>query len=296
MHAVCTENLGKTYGNGVTGLEGLSLEIEKGTIFGLLGPNGAGKSTTVRILNGTLAPTTGTYRVLGVETSGETVRAKTATLAESAAMYDQLSVADNLEFFGTLYGMERGEIRRRSDALMERLGLEDRMKQAFGSFSTGMKKRVQLARALLHRPELVFLDEPTSGLDPESALQVVGMIRTLAQEEGTTVLLCTHNLPLAERICDAFGFLEDGRLVHAGPRDEVLAPPEGRRSLEITVRRGEDEETETCTYTDEDEINGIIRSLMDRGEVVLETRRSRVSLEDAYFRFVKRRHHELVEN
>jgi ABC-2 type transport system ATP-binding protein len=268
MSANHADQLAKTYENGVVGLQELSLSIEPGTIFGLLGPNGAGKSTTVRLLNGTLAPTSGSCRVLGADGGTAEVRARTATPAESARMYEHLTVAENLRFFGALYDMDAAEIGWRTKELLGRLDLAEKADLKLGSFSTGMKKRVQLARTLLHRPNLVFLDEPTSGLDPESSVQVIGLIRRLAEEEGTTVLLCTHNLPLAERVCDAFGFLEDGRLIHAGSREQTLTLPGQSQRLVITTSDGERE----ISYEHESEINNLIRSAMD----------------EAYFHYVRK--------
>lgn len=284
MSAIQTEGLGKTYENGVVGLQELSLSIEPGTIFGLLGPNGSGKSTTVRLLNGTLTPSAGSCRVLEMEGGTAEVRKRTATLSESAKMYEHLTVADNLRFFGALYDMPRSGIETRIHDLLARLELAGKAELKLGSFSTGMKKRVQLARTLLHTPQLVFLDEPTSGLDPESSVQVITLIRALAEEEGTTVLLCTHNLPLAERICDSFGFLENGRLVHAGPREEILTLPDRSQQLVISTTAGEHE----FTYSETEQINGLIKQVIDAGESITEVRPKKVSLEEAYFHYVRK--------
>lgn len=290
MQVVSAERLRKVYANGVTGLADLTVEIERGRIFGLLGPNGAGKSTAVRVLNGTLSPTSGRCRVLGLEGGDPEVRQRTATLSESARMYDALSAKENLLFFGDLYGVDRGTLQSRVVELLERFGLGGKADLKLGSYSTGMKKRVQLARTLLHRPELVFLDEPTSGLDPEASIRVIQLVRTLAEEEQTTVLLCTHNLPLAERVCDDFGFLDNGRMAFSGTRETVLAFPDGGRRVTISsVEAGSDQpDTEEFGYEEIDEINRIVRSVMDRGRSVVSVEQKRVSLEEAYFHYVRR--------
>ena len=283
MTVVATDGLGKTYEGGVEALTNLSLTVDAGEIFGLLGPNGAGKSTTVRLLNGTLTPTTGGSTVLGLPSGDPQIRGATATVAELAQLYEHMSVADNLRFFATLYDMAPGEVEPRIDELLSLLEIGDRKTMRLGSLSTGLRKRVHLARALLHRPRILFLDEPTSGLDPESARHVVGLVQSLAAREGTTVFLCTHNLPLAERICTGYGFLVNGSLVWTGSREALLAASTSRDLVRITTDR-DVQEIEIRNQTD---INAAIRRVMDSGAHILEVRRIEPSLEDAYFAIVE---------
>ena len=291
MRAVETRNLGKRYTNGVDGLKGLTLQIEKGTIFGFLGPNGSGKTTTVRLLNGTLTPTAGSAEVLGLAPDAEAVRLRTSTLAELAKMYDSFTVFDNLLFFSELYGLSKTAAGAKIEELLTSLQLWEKKGEKLGTFSTGMQKRVYLARTLLNDPEVVFLDEPTSGLDPESALQVTELIRSLAARHGTTVFLCTHNLPLAERICDSYGFLYEGELVASGTGEELAREVGAGKMLAVTTREG----AHTVEYRREEDINGIIRGIMDKGEHVLEVRVLRPDLEAIYFHYI-RRHGERAEN
>jgi len=309
MKAIETVELGKTYDNGVKALQGLSFTIEEGEIFGLLGPNGAGKSTTVRLLNGTLAPTEGHSTVLGRESRTQELRTETATVAELAQMYEHMTVAENLAFFAVLYDIGPADAARRIEELLGRLHLLDRKDDKLGSLSTGLKKRVQLVRALLHHPRIVFFDEPTSGLDPESAREVVELIETMAREEGTTVLLCTHNLPLAEGICDGFGFLAQGRLVRYGSKRELLESVMSERQVRLLTDAGE----ELHSYTEPRDVNRLVRRAIEDGRIIREVRQVVPSLEDAYFHFVgrngsaestkvdmtfnkRREEHELVEN
>jgi len=309
MKAIETVELGKTYDNGVKALQGLSFTIEEGEIFGLLGPNGAGKSTTVRLLNGTLAPTEGQSTVLGRESRTQELRTETATVAELAQMYEHMTVAENLAFFAVLYDIGPADAARRIEELLGRLHLLDRKDDKLGSLSTGLKKRVQLVRALLHHPRIVFFDEPTSGLDPESAREVVELIETMAREEGTTVLLCTHNLPLAEGICDGFGFLAQGRLVRYGSKRELLESVMSERQVRLLTDAGE----ELHSYTEPRDVNRLVRRAIEDGRIIREVRQVVPSLEDAYFHFVgrngsaestkvdmtfnkRREEHELVEN
>jgi ABC-2 type transport system ATP-binding protein len=287
MTVINAESLGKTYDDGTLGLSDLDLAVEQGEIFGLLGPNGAGKTTTVRLLNGTIHPTEGRSRVLGLEAGSEDIRAQTSTVAEQALLYEYLTVSENLEFFGTLYGMSGAQIESRASEILEALDIADRRTTRVGSLSTGLKKRVQIARALLHRPRLMFLDEPTSGLDPESARDVVGLVKSLAEHEGTTVLLCTHNLPLAERICSSYGFLVGGRLAWSGSRSD-LRRLDDRKSVRISTTRGESDHP----IEDDSDINKIIRDVMDTGASITEVRKIVPTLEESYFAIVNGGNHE----
>jgi ABC-2 type transport system ATP-binding protein len=201
----------------------LTFTIGKGEVFGMLGPNGAGKTTTVRLLNGLLAPTAGSARVLGLDpvTQGDKVRAQTGVLTESPSLYEQLSARENLRIFAALYGIAAREIDARVDKILAALGLIERAHERAGGYSKGMKQRLALARSLLHEPEIVFLDEPTAALDPEVARQVLDLIEEISREEGRTVILCTHNLPEAQRLCSRVAVLNQGRVLAIGNPAEL---------------------------------------------------------------------------
>lgn len=286
MSAIDAQGLTKVFDNGVRAVSGLTLHIERGKIFGFLGPNGAGKTTTIRLLNGTLTPTEGSSRILGLESRDEEIRRRTATLAEEARMYEHMSVLDNLRFFAAMYDLRPSEAEPRIRTLLERMGLWDKRELVLGSFSTGMKKRVHLSRTLLHRPEIVFLDEPTSGLDPEGATQVTDLVRTLAREQGTTVFLCTHNLFLADRICDGFGFIRSGELVAAGTREELIRAHTRQPQVEIRT----DRDTGRFDFREEGEIDGIVRRVQEQGKRIIEVRPLRPTLEEVYFRTIGGNH------
>ena len=286
MSAIDAQGLTKVFDNGVRAVSGLTLHIERGKIFGFLGPNGAGKTTTIRLLNGTLTPTEGSSRILGLESRDEEIRRRTATLAEEARMYEHMSVLDNLRFFAAMYDLLPSEAEPRIRTLLERMRLWDKRELVLGSFSTGMKKRVHLSRTLLHRPEIVFLDEPTSGLDPEGATQVTDLVRTLAREQGTTVFLCTHNLFLADRICDGFGFIRSGELVAAGTREELIRAHTRQPQVEIRT----DRDTRRFDYGEEGEIDGIVRRVQEQGKRIVEVRPLRPTLEEVYFRTIGGNH------
>lgn len=283
--------LKKTYPGGVQALRGLDLQVARGEVFGLLGPNGAGKTTAVRVLNGTLAPDEGTFTVLGNNSAGRELRLQTATMSESALMYESLTAEENLRFFAALYEMDQQETEQRIEQLLQRMGLWERRREKLGAFSTGMKKRLQLARTLLHSPQLLFLDEPTAGLDPDSASRVNSLIRTLAEEYGTTIFLCTHNLPLAEQICDSFGFITEGRIVQSGKREEIIDSLTDEMKVRIETQGGTVIER---TIAEARDINPILSGLIEEDEVIVNVSMPRPDLEEAYFHYVGRSEHELV--
>lgn len=222
--AIQVENLSHSFGTR-RAIDGLSFEVQRGEVFGLLGPNGAGKTTSVRLLNGLYRPTSGSLRVLGFDPTqnGQEVRRRSGVLTETPAMYERLSARENLEFFGTLAGLQATDLKGRVAEMLAFFELEKRANDKVGAYSKGMKQRLALARALLPRPELIFLDEPTSGLDPESALQVRELIQSIRQRDGHTVVLCTHHLDEAERLCDRVGVMNSGRFLAVGSLAELGA-------------------------------------------------------------------------
>lgn len=217
------ENLSRRFGDRVA-VDSVSFSVEPGEVFGLLGPNGAGKTTLVRLLNGVLAASGGKAHVLGHDPTvdGETIRRQTGVLTETPSLYERLTARDNLQFFGTMYGVPEAELPRRVNDLLERFGLADRAKERVGGYSKGMKQRLALARTLLHQPRLLFFDEPTSGLDPEASRDVTDLIAELSRQEERTVFLCTHNLDEAGRLCDRVAIIKSGRFLAVGT-PETLA-------------------------------------------------------------------------
>jgi ABC-2 type transport system ATP-binding protein len=199
-------------------VDNLSLEVQAGEIFGFLGHNGAGKTTTVRLLNGVIDSTSGSMRVLGLDpqVDGPALRARTGVLTETPSLDERLTAWDNLSIYADLYGVPRADMKARIHELLTEFDLADRANEKVGGYSKGMKQRLALARALLHKPELLFLDEATSGLDPVSAHHVNELIERMARREGCTVFMCTHNLVEAQRLCDRVAILEHGRLVALG--------------------------------------------------------------------------------
>jgi ABC-2 type transport system ATP-binding protein len=232
--AVVLDHVMHRYGATVA-LRDLSLTVEEGEVFSLLGHNGAGKTTTVRIVNGLLAPESGTVQVFGKSplSDGAFVRRRTAVLTESPTLDDRLTARETLRAFAEMYDVATAEIRPRTENLLAEFGIADRGDDRVGGFSRGMKQRLSLARALVHDPDLLFLDEPTAGLDPVAAQQLHQTVRQMARTRGRTVVLCTHNLVEAQALSDRVAVLGGGNLLAIGTPAQLsqrMAP-----RLEVSV-------------------------------------------------------------
>lgn len=196
-----------------TAVDNINFTVKKGEIFGFLGPNGSGKTTTIRILTTLLRPTFGSAKVAGYDVvdSQDEVRKHIGLVAEKIILYSHLTAKENLEFFGGLYNLSKKEVDRRSSKWIERLGMKDWMDTQTGSFSTGMKQRINIVRALLTKPDILFLDEPTLGLDP----QTTNLIRQFIQElnkQGVTILLTTHDMIEADALSDRVAIVDHGKI------------------------------------------------------------------------------------
>lgn len=232
MKSVIMDQITKIYPGGNRAVSSLSLSLDQGEVFGFLGPNGAGKTTTVKLLTGMLSPSEGSCQIMGYDSvkDPEQIHAVSGVVTEHAQMYDNLTGLENLVFYGSLFGLDRDEARRRGTGFLQRLGLEEAQDRRLASYSTGMRQRLSLARALIHSPRVLFLDEPTSGLDPESAQNVNRLIQDLALKEGVTVFLCTHQLRYAQEICTRYGLIDKGILLAAGTLEEL------RRAVSPRIR------------------------------------------------------------
>ena len=293
MYAVELHNLSKTYPGGKQAVQNVSLALEPGEVFGFLGPNGAGKTTTVKLLNGMLTPTEGISRVLGSDPAlePEKVHAVSGVVTEHARMYENLTGLENLVFYAELFGISADEAAGRAEALLQEMELEEAKDRKLAAWSTGMRQRISLARALIHRPKILFLDEPTSGLDPESAQNVNRMIREMAENSGITVFLCTHQLRYAQEICTRYGLIEEGRLLAAGTLEELRAEAFSQITLQIRAgsmptgmgfRQTGAQEYETMIRTEE-EIPEIVRRIAAAGGDIYKVEARQPDLEDIYF-------------
>jgi len=253
---LCLTDLRKSFG-AITAVDGLSLEVRRGEVFGLLGPNGAGKSTTLSMCIGLLEPDSGTVELEGAGSPREPRARRHLGLApQSLALYDDLSAEENLTFFGRLYRIAAP--RRRADELLALVGLSSRGRDRVKGFSGGMKRRLNLAVALVHEPDLVLLDEPTAGVDPQSRASILDLVRSLASR-GVTVVYTTHYMDEAQRVCDRVAIVDHGRVLALGTVEELLRKYGGE--VTVVVERGDQIERHPTA-----EPLAVIATVLERGD------------------------------
>ena len=298
------EGLSHNFGE-IKALNEINFSVNSGEVLGLLGPNGAGKTTTVRLVNGLFKAGKGNIRVFGLDPAehGQQVRERTGVLTETPALYERLTARQNLEFFGTLAGMEGSVLEDRIDDLLGFFDLTGRAGDRAGTFSKGMKQRLALARVMLHDPDILFLDEPTSGLDPEAARQVHDWIDAVRRKEGKTVVLCSHNLVEAQRLCDRLVILRRGNILDSGSLQELHARHSSGVRLQIKlwepIRKlslrdienfsgvqmvsAADEVSLFLQLKEKNIIPDLVTYLVNRGARLLSLQPEEASLEDIYF-------------
>jgi len=227
---ISCKDLTKKFGS-LVAADHVSLSIQKGKIVGFLGPNGSGKSTVIRMLSGILAPTSGTGQVLGfdINKESESIKQRIGYMSQRFSLYEDLTVAENLDFYGRIYGLNGAKAKQRKEELIAMAGLTGKEKQLAGSLSGGWKQRLALSCALLHEPEILILDEPTAGVDPVSRRIFWDVIHRLAKE-GITILVSTHYMDEAET-CDEILFIFFSKLLISGPPKDLIKQY-GARSLE----------------------------------------------------------------
>jgi len=218
-----TQHLVKVYGE-KPAVKDVSFEVRGGEIFGFLGPNGAGKTTTIKMIVGLLKPTSGSVKVGGFDVQTQPLLAKAASgyVPDAPNLYPKLTARELLRFVGDLYGIERGQVERRSEELLRLFDLVEAGDDSIDSYSHGMQQKTALAAALVHDPRVLVLDEPTVGLDPKSARLIKDILRQLA-ERGAAIFLSTHILEIAERMCDRIGIINQGGLIASGTMDDLRA-------------------------------------------------------------------------
>ncbi len=223
-HAIITvTNLTKTFGN-ITAVSGISFTVKRGEIFAFLGPNGAGKSTTIKMLTTLLTPTTGDIRVNGYSPASDqdNVRKSFGIVFQDPSLDEELTAYENMEFHGVLYGIPRELAARRIDELLDLVELTERKDSLVKTFSGGMRRRLEIARALLHHPKIFFLDEPTIGLDPQTRNQLWEYVSRLNRTEGITVFFTTHYMEEAAKLAHRIAIIDHGRLIATGTTSELL--------------------------------------------------------------------------
>jgi ABC-2 type transport system ATP-binding protein len=230
------KNLTKEF-NGVTAVNHVSFDVKEGEIFGLLGPNGAGKSTTIRVLCTLTRPTEGTATIGGhdIVKDGSKVRELVGLVSEKMIMYDRLTAKENLKFFGKLYNIPNDVLDRRIKEMLELVHMEKWQNKQVGTYSTGMKQRINIIRALLNMPEVLFLDEPTLGLDPQSSTEIREFIRKINQERKITIILTTHMMIEADMLCDRIGIMDYGKIIALDTSFNLKKMVNGGNTFELNI-------------------------------------------------------------
>jgi ABC-2 type transport system ATP-binding protein len=306
VESIVAENLTKRF-NGFTAVDSLSFTVEQGEIFGLLGPNGAGKTTTIRMLASLIRPTEGDAYVGGFSVRDDALRVREiiGILTENPSLYERLSARENLEFFAKAYGVDESKTRdARIRELLEFFDLWDRRGDRAGTFSKGMKQKLAIARALVHEPRTLYLDEPTSGLDPKSAKDIRDLMERLSQREGQTILLSTHRLEDAERLCDRVMIINHGGAVSVASPQELRQRATGAHVVRVGLRELTSSLSKaveaaegvkaldvkdgalSVTLADEGYTPGLVRSIVDAGGHIMYVVPLEVSLEDAYLKVI----------
>lgn len=303
--AIRTEGLVRDFGP-VRALDHLTFEVPVGIVFGFLGPNGAGKTTAIRTFLGLVEPTAGRAEVLGYDTRREhdRIRERSGALLEHHGLYERLTAAQNLEFTGRVWRMPAADRRARARELLEQFGLWDRRDQPVGQWSRGMKQKLAVARAVFHRPPLVFLDEPTAGLDPVASAALRDDLAKLSTADGVTVFLTTHNLTEAERLCALVGVIRSGRLAALGPPHDLRSGEQSTLVRIVATGIGDDilrgvrdlaGVAEAHAASDGLEVHlergasaaPLVSRLVELGAAIEEVRRERPSLEQTFLELVQ---------
>lgn len=302
MKMIEVQKLSKEF-NGKTILNGISFEVKEGEIFGFLGPNGAGKTTTMKIILGLLKPTSGNALVFGKNLGeNDNLRRRVGVLLENDGLYEHLSAYENLNYYAQLYSVS--EIEDKIKNLLEFVDLSDKQNDKVGTFSKGMKRRLALARSIIHDPEVLFYDEPSSGLDPEAQKMVRDLILRLSKEKGKAIFLNSHDLDEVERVCSRIAILQKGE-IRAYDTVENLRKKSSKPAVEIALTSNEEVEKvlillNSLDYVSEcqrddlrvtaimkgEETSTVLSVLMKDGIKVEEVKKVTMPLEDIYLNIV----------
>jgi ABC-type multidrug transport system ATPase subunit len=303
------KKISRTFGE-FKALNDVSLDIEKGTIFGLLGPNGAGKSTLIKVLSCQMRPTTGSAFISGLDVVSDKkyVLSIIGVVPQENSFYDELTVTENLRYFGSLYGVAVIDIKKRSHRVQEMLHLTDKSSSRASTLSGGMKTRLNIACALIHKPEVLILDEPSVGLDPVSRRALWDTIREV-NREGTTILITTHYMEEADLLCSRILIMHKGNIIVEGEPEELKGLI-GERVIQITSTpgsyksiigrpdfpdsvssRGINEKGLKITLKDEQALQQVINIFESSGETIINVESNRPSLEDVFIHFAEEEWH-----
>ena len=307
------DGLKKTYGQSMA-LDGLSMQVDDGSLYGFVGPNGAGKTTTIKIITGLLLPDRGTVTIDGIDVTREpaSVREKIGYVPDFFGIYDNVKVSEYMEFFASCYGLYGLKARRRCMMLLEQVRLDEKADFFVEGLSRGMKQRLSLARALIHNPALLIMDEPTAGLDPRTRLEFRQILKDL-REQKKTILISSHILPELSEICTDIGIVDQGRVVLEGTMTDILNQINISSSLIISTKGNQDKAIEilrshpsvqTIAIEQEDIVVGftgdrqdeatLLKRLVDEGVRVYGFVREKGSLESVFMEITNHKEERLV--
>lgn len=300
-------NLTKKYDD-FTAVNDISFQVEKGEIFGLLGPNGAGKTTTINMLTGMAKISAGKIHYDGIDLTKNMKKAQEiiGVVADESNLYDEMSGYDNLCFCGSLYGLSKTERENKAKDLLNIFRLNEAGNAKFKAYSKGMKRKLTIAAALIHNPQILFLDEPTPGIDVASARQIRDLIKTL-NEKNTTVFLTTHYIEEAERLCDRVAFLNKGKIIMIDTVNNLINAAKDENLIEVVLKEKISEKVQfalklneefpyvNCSFKNDDTLNiisskqidisPIVNHLSSQNKFIIEARLHRPSLEDAFVKW-----------
>ena len=241
MEIIEVQNLSKTF-NKVTAVADINLYLDEGESIGLLGPNGAGKSTTISMISTLLPPTKGTIKYNGKDAVKDPseLRRDLGVIPQEIALYSELSAYENMKFFGRIYGLSGKKLENKIQENLELVGLKDRQKESVDTYSGGMKRRINIAVALMHDPGILIMDEPTVGIDPQSRNYILDMIRDLNYKKGLTVLYTSHYMEEVEKLCDRVYIMDRGEIIASGTKDELKSILSNEDTVKIKVKERND--------------------------------------------------------
>ncbi|MFO7680747.1 MAG: ATP-binding cassette domain-containing protein [Chloroflexota bacterium] len=266
-----TKDLKKSYGD-LEAVRGVSFSVLRGEIFSLLGPNGAGKTTTISMLSCLLTPTSGTAVIdsYTIPRQSNQVRQIIGIVPQEIALYEELTARQNLTFWGHMYNMGGKTLKMRLDEVLEQVNLTDRANDKVKNFSGGMKRRINIAAGLLHKPKLLFMDEPTVGIDPQSRRRILDMVKEL-RDQGMTVLYTTHYMEEAEELSDRVGIIDNGRLIALGTQDELKKLVGEQETLRLHFGEGHQANGDATLFTT---IDGVLTTTAVNGELILSVKQA----------------------
>jgi len=271
--AIHVQNLHKDFGE-VYAVKGVDFEIQRGEVFSLLGPNGAGKSTIISMIAGLLKPNQGEILILGnsVEKDPLATKAAIGVVPQEIALYEDLSAKENLNFWGKMYGMRGSDLSQRVDEVLDTIGLTERQKGRVGKYSGGMKRRLNIGIALLHKPDVVIMDEPTVGIDPQSRRRILDSVLEL-NRQGTTILYTTHYMEEAQELSDHIAIMDHGKIIAIGSHDELVKIVGELDRIELSINTDSASVIEAWRSTpgvhQVDAENGKLFLLVDDSNIVL---------------------------